>query len=464
MTEKFIGKGPSEERHERRGPTVGLGNLRSATTRRTQRDDRVAGIHVGGRKRSRWHEEKSAGRRPAMSSRTRRASAVRRPPVVHRLATPGPGPVRRARHHRSGLRDGSGTWVWTGVLSSVAAWSRAGGRTAASGPARRGPGALRAPALTHGVQTGDVTATAASCGPGPTGRPGCSCDVAPAPDFRAVSTVRGPLLGPDTDFTGKVALRGLPAGEQIHYRVLLADPDDPRRTGEPVDRHVPYGARGAATDVRFVWSGDLAGQGWGINPDLGGYRIFEAMRRCDPDFFLCSGDNIYADGPIAETGDAARTAGSGATSPPRRRRRSPRRWPSSAASSATTCWTTTCARSTRRCRRSSSGTTTRCATTGTRARSSTTPGTPRSASTCSPRARSAGVLRVLPDLDRRASAETAGSTGGHLRPAARRVRAGHAHATATPTRPDDQTDDAQGILGRRAAALAQARAGRARAR
>ncbi|NED04051.1 alkaline phosphatase, partial [Streptomyces sp. SID6648] len=53
--------------------------------------------------------------------------------------------------------------------------------------------------------------------------------------------------------------------------------------------------------VRFVWSGDLAGQGWGINPDLGGYRIYDAMGALDPDFFLCSGDNIYADGPIPET-------------------------------------------------------------------------------------------------------------------------------------------------------------------
>ncbi|WKX73895.1 alkaline phosphatase [Streptomyces sp. XD-27] len=108
----------------------------------------------------------------------------------------------------------------------------------------------------------------------------------------------GPLLGPGTDFAGTTALRGLPPGTQIHYRVLLADPDDPRRTSEPVYgtfRTAPARRRG----VRFVWSGDLAGQGWGINPDRGGYRVFEEMRRLDPDFFLCSGDTIYADGPIA---------------------------------------------------------------------------------------------------------------------------------------------------------------------
>ncbi|WP_232249495.1 alkaline phosphatase, partial [Streptomyces sp. HB-N217] len=119
--------------------------------------------------------------------------------------------------------------------------------------------------------------------------------------FRRPHRWHGPLLGGDTDFTGTTRLRGLPPGEQIHYRVLLADPDDPRRTGEPVTgtfRTVPVRRRDG---VRFVWSGDLAGQGWGINPDLGGYRIYDAMGALDPDFFLCSGDNIYADGPIPET-------------------------------------------------------------------------------------------------------------------------------------------------------------------
>ncbi|MEV8032480.1 alkaline phosphatase D family protein [Streptomyces sp. NPDC086182] len=119
--------------------------------------------------------------------------------------------------------------------------------------------------------------------------------------FRNPRRWHGPMLGTHTDFTGTTRLRGLPSGEQIHYRVLLADPDDPRRTGEPVSgtfRTTPHGRRDG---VRFLWSGDLAGQGWGINPDIGGYRIYDAMARLDPDFFLCSGDNIYADGPLAAT-------------------------------------------------------------------------------------------------------------------------------------------------------------------
>jgi alkaline phosphatase D len=51
--------------------------------------------------------------------------------------------------------------------------------------------------------------------------------------------------------------------------------------------------------ITFAYSGDEAGQGWGINPEWGGYRLYEAMRRHSPDFFIHSGDQIYADGPIA---------------------------------------------------------------------------------------------------------------------------------------------------------------------
>ena len=51
-------------------------------------------------------------------------------------------------------------------------------------------------------------------------------------------------------------------------------------------------------DVSFVWGGDVAGQGWGINPDDGGMVTFATMRKHKPDFLLHSGDTIYADGII----------------------------------------------------------------------------------------------------------------------------------------------------------------------
>src|SRR6516165_3605287 len=50
--------------------------------------------------------------------------------------------------------------------------------------------------------------------------------------------------------------------------------------------------------VSFVWSGDTAGQGWGIDEARGGMRTYATMLRNRPDFFIHNGDNIYADGPI----------------------------------------------------------------------------------------------------------------------------------------------------------------------
>ncbi|MEV0739014.1 alkaline phosphatase D family protein [Streptomyces sp. NPDC050549] len=151
-----------------------------------------------------------------------------------------------------------------------------------------------------GVQAGDVTSDSGLVWVRSDRPARMIVETSATESFRNPHRWHGPLLGPDTDFTGTTRLRGLPSGQQIHYRVLLADPDNPRRTGEPVAgtfRTVPTGRRG----VRFLWSGDLAGQGWGINPDLGGYRIYDAMAKLDPDFFVCSGDNIYADGPITAT-------------------------------------------------------------------------------------------------------------------------------------------------------------------
>ncbi|MGW7272813.1 alkaline phosphatase D family protein [Streptomyces sp. NPDC054864] len=154
------------------------------------------------------------------------------------------------------------------------------------------------PRAEWGVQAGDVTAHAGLVWVRSDRPARMIVETSATESFRNPTRWKGPVLGPDTDFTGTTRLHGLPAGEQIHYRVVLADPDDPRRTGEPVSGTFRTTPQGRKEGVRFLWSGDIAGQGWGINPDRGGWRVFDEMRRRNPDFFLCSGDNIYADGPI----------------------------------------------------------------------------------------------------------------------------------------------------------------------
>ncbi len=117
--------------------------------------------------------------------------------------------------------------------------------------------------------------------------------------FSRPVALRGPHALEVTDMTARIDVTGLPADQEIFYRVQF----DYLRSGA---RSAPVAGRfrtapAARRDIRFVWGGDTAGQGFGINPEFGGMKIYEAMRQTRPDFFIHSGDTIYADGPIAAT-------------------------------------------------------------------------------------------------------------------------------------------------------------------
>ncbi|ROO86630.1 alkaline phosphatase D [Actinocorallia herbida] len=166
------------------------------------------------------------------------------------------------------------------------------------------PGAFAAPALarvrpsiTHGVQSGDVSGGRALVWTRADRPSRMFVEYATRPDFRGSRTVRGPWLAPGSDLTGQVRLSGLPSGRDIHYRVTLDD----GRSESAAERGSFRTAPERHGDVSFVWAGDLAGQGWGINEAFGGYKIFAAMAATRPDFFLCSGDFVYSDGPLTET-------------------------------------------------------------------------------------------------------------------------------------------------------------------
>lgn len=115
--------------------------------------------------------------------------------------------------------------------------------------------------------------------------------------FRDPRRVLGSHAIDATDYTARIDIGELPAGQQIFYRIFLQSLADGRTLSEPVEgrfRSTPSDAR----DIRFLWSGDTAGQGYGINLEWGGMRTYEAMRQRQPDFFIHSGDTIYADVPI----------------------------------------------------------------------------------------------------------------------------------------------------------------------
>jgi len=103
---------------------------------------------------------------------------------------------------------------------------------------------------------------------------------------------------PESDFTGKLLVGNLPAVQDIFYRVRFQDLASPTIVGEPQVgrfRTAPNDRR----SISFIWSGDTAGQGWGIDESRGGMRAYATMLKNRPDFFIHNGDNIYADGPIA---------------------------------------------------------------------------------------------------------------------------------------------------------------------
>ncbi|MFY1691696.1 alkaline phosphatase D family protein [Plantactinospora sp. WMMB782] len=200
---------------------------------------------------------------------------------------------------RAGLTTGAG--LAGGALLGGAAATAAPDQAVRPGAPGWRPGGR--PVLTHGVQSGDATAHSAVVWTR-ADRPGrLHLEVGRRPDLRGARRVRGPVLDPRGDFTGRVRLAGLPAGERLYYRARVESLDRPGLFSAPLDgslRTAP-GRGDRRDDIRFVWTGDIAGQGWGIAPDLGGMGIFRAMRATRPDFYLCSGDTVYADGPLSET-------------------------------------------------------------------------------------------------------------------------------------------------------------------
>jgi len=153
------------------------------------------------------------------------------------------------------------------------------------------------PRLAHGVQSGDVTGDRAIIWSRADRPSRMIVDWATSERMLGAHRVVGPATLAENDFTARVDLGGLPTGQEIFYRVRFQALADERAFSAPVSGRLrtPPAAR---RTIRFCFSGDEAGQGWGINPEWGGMKMYEVMRKADPDFFIHSGDQIYADGPI----------------------------------------------------------------------------------------------------------------------------------------------------------------------
>jgi len=88
------------------------------------------------------------------------------------------------------------------TLGSVAGPELLAGRAAVFVPTGR-------PVLTHGVQSGDAVGDSAYVWTRADRVSRMFVEVSDRPDFRRARRLRGPLLTPDTDFTGRLRITGL---------------------------------------------------------------------------------------------------------------------------------------------------------------------------------------------------------------------------------------------------------------
>ena len=154
------------------------------------------------------------------------------------------------------------------------------------------------PQLPGGVMSGDVTAHGAIVWSRADRPARMVVDVATNAAFKNARRIAGPAALARNGLTSQLDLTGLPAGAELFYRVSYQDLVHESVFSEPVVGRFHTASVTADKPICFVFSGDEAGQGWGINERFGGYRLYEAMRREQPDFFIHSGDQIYADGVI----------------------------------------------------------------------------------------------------------------------------------------------------------------------
>src|ERR1700742_296227 len=151
------------------------------------------------------------------------------------------------------------------------------------------------PLVAGGIQSGDLTTDSAVVW-GRADRPArMQVECSTVESFRTIIGASSVEALPEHDFAAKMLLRGLPAGQHIFYRARFED--EAGISGEAQVGHLRT-APEAQRSLSFVWSGDTAGQGWGIDPSRGGMRTYRTMLDNRPDFFIHSGDHIYADCPV----------------------------------------------------------------------------------------------------------------------------------------------------------------------
>ena len=153
------------------------------------------------------------------------------------------------------------------------------------------------PQIANGIASGDVSAGSAVVWARADRPARMQVECSTVESFKTIIRSASSEALPERDFTSKVLLEGLPPGQDIFYRVRFEDIAVSGISGETLVGHFRTAPLEQGS-ISFVWSGDTAGQGWGIDASRGGMRTYKTMLENRPDFFIHSGDHIYADCPV----------------------------------------------------------------------------------------------------------------------------------------------------------------------
>ena len=187
------------------------------------------------------------------------------------------------------------------ALGAAAGILGAGSPSARSSPA----GPLQPLVLTHGIASGDVTASSAVIWARSSERAQMHVEVDTEPTFPHPKSGRSAPALEATDFTAHVKLERLEPDTRYWYRVWLAGAGGRGRSqvsNSPVGTFKTAPALWQSRPISFVVGGDVAGQRFCRNAAEGGYAIFGRMEALAPDFFIANGDLVYADGDCPADG------------------------------------------------------------------------------------------------------------------------------------------------------------------
>src|SRR6201991_1593758 len=129
------------------------------------------------------------------------------------------------------------------------------------------------PQLAGGIASGDVSTDSAVIWARADRPARMQVECSTVESFKTILHASSSDALPDRDFTSKLQLEGLPPGQDIFYRVRFEDLAESGISGETQVGHFRTAPVKPAS-VSFVWSGDTAGQGWGIDPARGGLRTY----------------------------------------------------------------------------------------------------------------------------------------------------------------------------------------------